>query len=39
MKQSQFSEECIAYILRQAKSGTSVVEVWRWNGISELSEL
>ncbi len=27
MKQSKFSEERIAYILRQAESGTSAVEV------------
>jgi putative transposase len=35
MKQSKFSEERIAYILRQAESGTSAVEVCRQNGISE----
>ncbi len=31
MKQSKFSEERIAYILRQAESGTSDVEVCRQN--------
>ncbi len=35
MKQSKFSEEHIASILRQAESGTSAVAVWRQNGISE----
>jgi putative transposase len=35
MKQSKFSEERIAYILRQAEAGTSAVEVCRQNGISE----
>ncbi len=35
MKQSKFSEERIAYILRQVEGGTSAVEVCRQNGISE----
>ncbi len=35
MKKSRFSEERIAYILRQAESGTSVAEVCRQNGVSE----
>ena len=35
MKQSKFSEERIAYILRQAEGGTSTVEVCRQNSISE----
>ncbi len=35
MKQSKFSEERIAYILRQAESGTPAVEVCRQNNISE----
>jgi len=35
MKQSKFSEERIAYILRQAQGGTPAVEVCRQNNISE----
>ena len=35
MKTSKFSEEQIAYALRQAESGTAVVDVCRQLGISE----
>jgi putative transposase len=35
MKKSRFSEQPIAYILRQAEEGTSVEEVCRKAGISE----
>ena len=35
MKQSKFSEEQIAYALRQAESGTAVADVGRQLGISE----
>ena len=35
MKKSRFSEEQIAYALRMADGGTSVVDVCRQNGISE----
>jgi putative transposase len=35
MKKSRFSEQQIAYILRQAEEGTSVEEVCRKSGISE----
>ena len=35
MKQSKFSEEQIAYALRQAESGTAVADVCRQLGISE----
>ena len=35
MKRSRFSEQQIAYILRQAEEGTSVEEVCRKAGISE----
>ena len=35
MKKSAFSEERIAYILRQVEGGTSAVEVCRQNGVSE----
>lgn len=35
MKRSRFSEQQIAYILRQAEEGTSVKEVCRKAGISE----
>jgi putative transposase len=35
MKKSRFSEQQIAYILRQAEEGTSVEEVCRKAGISE----
>ena len=35
MKQSKFSEEQIAYALRQAESGTAVADVCRQIGVSE----
>ena len=35
MKKSRFSEEQIAYVLRQAESGTPVADVCRGMGISE----
>jgi putative transposase len=35
VKKSKFSEEQIAYALRQAESGTAVVDVCRQLGISE----
>lgn len=35
MKKSRFSEEQIAYVLRQAESGTPVADVCRGLGISE----
>ena len=35
MKRSKFSEEQIAYALRQAESGTSVADVSRQLGVSE----
>lgn len=35
MKRSKFSEEQIAYALRQAESGTSVADVCRQLGVSE----
>lgn len=35
MKKTRFSEEQIAYILRQAEGGTAATEVCRKNGISE----
>ena len=35
MKKSKFTEEQIAFALRQAESGTSVVEVCRKMGIAE----
>ena len=35
MKKSRFSEEQIAFVLRQAESGTPIVEVCRKMGISE----
>ena len=35
MKKSKFSEEQIAYALRQAESGTAVADVCRQLGISE----
>ena len=35
MKKSKFSEEQIAYALRQAVSGTAIVDVCRQLGISE----
>lgn len=35
MKRSRFSEEQIAYALRQAESGTAVADVCRQLGVSE----
>jgi putative transposase len=35
MKRSRYSDEQIAYVLRQADSGTAVAEVCRQIGISE----
>lgn len=35
MKKSKFSQEQIAYALRQAESGTAIAEVCRQEGISE----
>jgi putative transposase len=35
MKKTKFSEEQIAYILRQVEAGATAVEVCRQNGISE----
>jgi len=35
MKKTRFSEEQIAYILRQSEGGTPATEVCRKNGISE----
>ncbi|GLS06347.1 transposase [Chitiniphilus shinanonensis] len=35
MKKSKFTEEQIAFALRQAESGTTVVEVCRKMGVSE----
>jgi putative transposase len=35
MKRSRYSDEQIAYVLRQADSGTAVTEVCRQIGISE----
>ena len=37
MKQSRFSEQQIAFVLRQAEEGTPVAEVCRKAGISEAS--
>ena len=37
MKKSRFSEQQIAFVLRQAEEGTSVAEVCRKAGISEAS--
>ena len=37
MKKSRFSEQQIAFVLRQADEGTSVAEVCRKAGISEAS--
>ena len=37
MKKSQFSEQQIAFVLRQAEEGTPVAEVCRKAGISEAS--
>jgi putative transposase len=35
MKKSRFSEEQIAFALRQAESGTAITEITRKQGISE----
>ncbi|HWK75674.1 MAG TPA: transposase, partial [Povalibacter sp.] len=35
MKRSRYSDEQIAYVLRQVESGTAVAEVCRQIGISE----
>lgn len=35
MKKSRFSEEQIAFVLRQAETGTPIVEVCRKMGVSE----
>lgn len=35
MKKSKFTEEQIAFALRQAEAGTRVIEVYRKMGISE----
>ena len=35
MKRSKFSEEQVAYALRQAESGTPVIDVCRQLGVSE----
>jgi putative transposase len=35
MKKTKFSDEKIAYILRQAEAGTPAIEVCREHGISE----
>jgi putative transposase len=37
MKKSRFSEQQIAFVLRQAEEGTPVAEVCRKTGISEAS--
>jgi putative transposase len=37
MKKSRFSEQPIAFVLRQAEQGTAVAEVCRKAGISEAS--
>jgi putative transposase len=37
MKESRFSEQQIAFVLRQAEEGTPVAEVCRKAGISEAS--
>ena len=39
MKRSRFSEEQIAFALRQAESGTPVADVSRQLGVSELRRL
>ena len=35
MKRSKFTEEQVAYVLRQAASGTAVEDIWRNMGISQ----
>lgn len=35
VKKSRYTEEQIAYALKQAETGTPVAEVLRWMGISE----
>lgn len=35
MKKSKFSEEQVAYAIRQSERGTAVADVWRQIGISE----
>jgi len=37
MKKSRFSEQQIAFVLRQAEEGTAIAEVCRKAGISEAS--
>ena len=39
MKKSRFSEEQVAYALRQAESGTAVADVCRQLGVSEMRRL
>ena len=39
MKKSRFSEQQIAFILKQAEDGTSVEEVCRKAGISQQTDL
>jgi putative transposase len=39
MKKSKFTEEQIAYVLRQVKSGTPPADACRQMGVSELRQL
>jgi len=39
MKRKRYTEEQIAYALRQAESGTKVVEICRKLGVSELRRI